>query len=304
LLLWKILPDLYTQIEFYELIRIQNQVPEKVRLETYKILDSIFDFKLRAAKSSASVRSKGLNQDSISKLSIELARQKFIVPNEMYENAILAVYPKNADDLDLVFEKAYVEHHLVLFKVFKDKFLNFLSKNKTDDVMKKIDELISFDPEISHPESSFYKAFSDYVSKLNLAEDKDNHKMIINSKMLNMIYEMPESDLSKIENLKTNDNLRSKIPTFDWVDLEDMKMLKDFFSNLSGPQIKYFIEFDPKFNDAMNKLDERALFRFNERMKTEANMALDWRSFRDKIKKCYTYKSAGSDVQTNIAKAS
>lgn len=303
-LMWKMLPDLYTQIQFYELIRIQNQVPDSMRETTYKILDSLFDFKYRASKDNSSKKVKGLSQEGLSSLSIELARLKFLEVNDLFEKSLQSVYPKSADNINQMFENLYLEHHLVLYKLYKESFINYISKIKTDDVMKKIDELIGFEPTKEHPSDEKYKSFIEQASKLNLNEEKTQHNSTINPKMLSMIYQMAEAELVKIEALKSNESLKSQIPTFDWIELDDLKMLKEFFSNLSGPEIKYLIEFDPKFNEAMNKLDERALFRFNERMKKEAHMALDWRSFRDKIKKCYKYKSAGSDVQTNIAKAS
>ncbi len=301
--LWSNFPDLYTQIQFYELIKIQNQVPENIRTATYKILDQVFDFKNRASKLPRSRKPKGLSQESLADLSIELARQKFMAPHDLYEKSILAIYPKYADGLEFVFDKLYLSHHLVLYKLYKEQFINYIAKIKTDDVMKKIDELIVFDPILSHPSDSNYKAFVDASAKLNLDDDKKNQNSGINPKMLAMVYQMPETDLDKIETMKTNEALRAQVPTFGWILLEDLKLLKDFFSNLSGPEMKYLIEFDAKFKEAMNKLDERALFRFNERMSKETHMTLDWRNFRDKIKKYYTYNPAGSNVQ-DVAKAS
>ena len=302
--MWQNFPDLNTQIQFIEIIRIQDQVKDELRNKTYEVLEKIFDFKNRAAITYIKKKSKGITKEGLANLSIDLARQKFIAPNEALEKCYQAVYPSKGDNIELLLEKSYDEHYVVLYKMFKDYFMSYLSVLNDDSIMYKINSLLTFEPCGDHAPDAKYKAFYDYASKLSFNTGNETKKSTINPKMISMIYSMPETELVKIDAMKTNEELRSQIPNFDWIQLEDAKLLKEFFSNLSGPEIKYLIEFDPKFNEAMNKLDERALFRFNERMKKEAHMALDWRSFRDKIKKCYKYKSAGSDVQTNIAKAS
>ena len=43
-ILWSQIPDLQSQIQFYEIIRIQNQISTEVLEGTYKVLDSVFAF--------------------------------------------------------------------------------------------------------------------------------------------------------------------------------------------------------------------------------------------------------------------
>lgn len=96
--------------------------------------------------------------------------------------------------------------------------------------------------------------------------------------------------------------IRSEIPCFAWINLEDLKLLKDFYANLSGPELKYLFDFDPKFNDSLNSLDDRIQFRVKERMKNEESMKLVWKEFRNKIKRYYSYQNARA--HENISKAS
>lgn len=303
LILWQNFPDLYTQIQFYELIKVQSQVPNEIRTSTFKILDSVFDFKTRASKDSSARSARVISQEQLASLSIDLVRQKFMAAHDLYEKSLTAIYPKHADKLEKLFLNSYLDHHLVLYKVYKEHFIAYLAQIKSDDVMKKIDELIGFDPINAHPSDDSYKAFAAHIDKVQSDAPDSEIDNQINPKMIEMIYQMSEADLSKIETMKSNESLKSSIPNFTWIQLGDLKMLKDFFNNLSGPEIKYLIEFEAKYKEAMGKMDERALFRFNEKMTNEANLKLNWRGFRDKIKRFYKYNSAGSDVQPDIAKA-
>jgi hypothetical protein len=302
-MLWHHLADLQSQIQFHEILRIQNQVPAEVRDLTYDILDKVFSFEKRASKNLPRRNSKSIHKETLSTISVELARLKFVKPNELVEKCFSNIYPDQADHITDLFMKGLGEHHVVLYKLFKDEFMSFISVRKDDSILPKINDLLTFDPETDHATDAQYKSFADFLSKTSLSEEAANKKKPVNSKIVNMIYNLSETELSKIEAMKSNEELKSEIPSFDWIQVEDQKMLKEFFSNLSGPEIKYLIDFDAKYNSALSSMDERAQFRFKERMNKEASMALNWKEFRQKIKKHYSYQAAGSN-ETNTQKAS
>lgn len=299
--LWQMLPDLSTQIQFMEVIRIQDQVKDDVRNKTYSVLDQIFDFKTRAAVSVIRKKVKGISKEGLTKLSTDLALLKFIKPNDGLEKCFLAVYPSKGDHIDTLIEKSYNEHYLVLYKMFKDHFMNYISGLKDDGLLEKINSMLTFEPYVDHASDDKYKSFSAFASKLNVKEF--SKKTSINTQIVHMIYSMPESELLKVEAMKSNEELKAEIPNLQWVNADDPKTIKDFFGYLSGPQIKFLMEYDPKYNDVFSKFDERTQFRFKEKMTKDANLALDWRDFRNKIKKVYSYKTAGSN-DSSIKKAS
>lgn len=302
-LLWTRFPDLKTQIQFLEIVKVQKEIPEELKEKTYQNLEGIFSYKKRAAVSRSSSSAKGISKENLESLSMELARYKFMTPNPELEKCFKEVYPANGDYLDLMFQKGYNDHYVVLYKLFDDKFMTFISSINDDRFLEKIDKLLTFDPSKDHASEEQYKAFCDFLSKENLEQTALEKQNTINPKIIKMIYAMPESEILKVEAMKSNESVRSEIPCFSWINTEDAKGLKDFFGNLSGPEIKCLLDFDPKFKKALDAMDERAQFRFNERMKTEANMALDWKQYRDKIKRFYSYKTAGSNG-TEHSKAS
>lgn len=291
-MLWQHLPDLQTQIQFYEIIKIQNQVDSTIRETTYDILDKIFSFEKRASLNLPRVQSKSINKNTLSTISVELARLKFIKPNPAVEKCFSGIYPLHADHLSILFAKAFDEHYIVLYKLYNEAFMSFLSLKKDDSVLSKINDLLTFDPDSDHASDEQYSAFAKFVSEVKLNEDSDDKKKPVNEKIVHMIIGLSEPELQKIEAMKNNEELKLKVPSFEWIKVDDSKSLKDFFSNLSGPEIKCLLEYDSKYNTALEAMDERAQFRFKERMNKEANMNLNWREFRQKIKKHYEYQSA------------
>lgn len=302
-ILWHHLRDLQIQIQFYETLRIQNQIPSEIKDLTSEIIDKIFSFEKRASANLSRKGSKSLHKETLSTVSVELARLKFIKPNEKIESCFTGIYPIQADHMQDLFHKGYDQHYMVLYKLYKDDFMNYLTTKKDESVLLKINDLLTFDPEADHASDQQYKSFSEFLAKLNLAEEAANKKKSVNSKIIHMILGLSEAELLKIEAMKNNDELRAEIPCFEWINIEDQKNLKDLFSNLSGPELKYLLDFDAKFTSALASMDERAQFRFKERMTKEANMVLNWREFRQKIKKTYSYKRAGGN-DPSISKAS
>lgn len=294
--LWKNLPDFQTQIQFFEVLKIQTQVPNDIKEKTGDILNKIYDFEKRASRSMPLKKSRGINKDILSAINVELAKLKFTKPNVELENCLQTIYPNHADRLGLMFQKA-MDHHVVLYKLFNDEFMSYLTSIKDDSVLSKIDDLLTFDPVEDHASSDQYKAFSESIKNLSTQNDDSHSKKSVNSKIVHMILGLSEYELAKIDGMKKNEDLKAEVPTVDWIVVDDLKMLKDFFSNLSGAEIKFLIDFDPKFNTALGAMDERAQFRFKERMNKEASMVLNWREFRHKIGKNYKYvKTDYNDV--------
>lgn len=302
-IMWHCLQDLRTQIQFYEVLRIQKNIDEATLSKTLEIVNKVFAFEDRASKKQNSRRAKGFSKEDLSMISVELAKLKFITPNASFEKCLSAVYPAVADDLRHIFVQGLdAGHHTVLYKLFKDEFMNFLSIKNDPSVLVKINDLLTFDPEADHAKDAEYEAFAQFVSETDWSAVDSSDKRSVNFKIVQLIYNLPEAELLQVEAMKTNEELRSEIPCFAWINLEDLKLLKDFYANLSGPELKYLFDFDPKFNHSLNSLDDRIQFRVKERMKNEESMKLVWKEFRNKIKRYYSYQNAGA--HENISKAS
>lgn len=306
--LWQYLPDLQTQIQFYEILRIQKNVDKALLGKVLDISNKVFAFEERASKKQASRRSRGFTKEDLSAISVELAKQKFITPNASYEKCLTAVYPAVADDLRNLFVQGLDGHHAVLYKLFKDEFMNFLSIKNDSSILEKINDLLTFDPESDHASDEQYQSFAQFVSSTDWATAQASDHKAVNAKVVQMIYNLPESELLQVEAMKSREDLRSEIPCFEWINLADHKLLKDFYANLSGPELKYLFDFDKKYNDALLALDDRIQFRVKERMSNEENMKLVWKDFRNKIKRFYSYsssaKATNSGAQEHASKAS
>lgn len=298
-ILWQYLPDLQTQIQFYEIIRIQKNTPAEVLKASLDIVSKIFAFEERVSKN-RTIKAKGFTKDDLAVVSVELAKLKFTQPNASYEKCLSSIYPKLADNLYLVFDKGFDGHHLVLYKIFKNDFMNFLSSKKDPKVLEKIDDLLIFDPNLDQPTDQQYSTFADFLSKTNWSETNITRKTV-NTQVVQMIYNLPEAELLQVEAMKNNEELKAEVPSFAWINTEDHKLLKDFFANLSGPELKYLLDFDKKYSESLAALDERIQFRVKERMTNEVNMKLVWKDFRNKIKRYYSYQSAGSHESASKA---
>ena len=302
-ILWAHIPDLQTQIQFYEIIRIQNQISSDILEGTYKVLDSVFSFEKRASNNRQK-RGKGFDKNTLSIISVELARLKFVKPHEHIEAAFGAMYPSKADNLDTVFKSGLEEHYLVLYKLYKDQFMNFVSSLNDSSVLEKINSLLMFDPETDHASDEEYKAFAQFLNAESF-ESEQGEKKAVNSKIVHMIYGLSEQELSKVDAMKNNEDLKSEIPCMTWIDLEDANKMKAFIISLSGPEIKAFFEHDDKHEAVTKSLDERTQFRIQEKINQGKNSSVNWRLFRNKIKQHYSYQSEKmDDGAENIAKAS
>lgn len=302
--LWQYLPDLQTQIQFYEIIRIQNQISADILKASFEVLDKVFDFENRASKNHSHKRARGFSKEDLSVISVELARLKFIEPHAGLERCYQEIYPKCADHLSPVFEQGMADHHIALYKMFKDDFMNLIS-SKSDDarVLSKIDDLLTFDPNDDHATDEQYSKFAQFLKDANFAKDTSGGKRSVNSKVVQMIYGLPEAELLKVEAMKNNEDLKSEIPCFSWIDSSEAKSYRDFLVDLSGAEMKYLFDFDNKFEQATQTMDERTQFRIKERISKEENMVLNWKEFRQKIKRHYNYESAGAH-ENKTSKAS
>lgn len=291
-ILWQRLPDLQTQIQFYEIIRIQHQIAEDALNGTFEVLDKVFSFKERASKNHGRKKAKGFNKEDLSFISVELARLKFIDPDKNLEKCLTALYPKNADHIHVLFAQGMNDHHIVLYKIFKDEFMSFMSSKNDSSVLSKIDDLLTFDPEQDMPEETRLHSFAQFLEQSELSKDAHKAKRGVNAKVVHMIYGLPETELMQVEAMKNNEDLKTEVPCFSWINTEDGKSLKEFYASLSGPELKYLLDFDNKFTGALSSMDERMQFRVKERITKEEHMKINWREFRNKIKKHYAYEGA------------
>ncbi len=301
-ILWAHMPDLQTQIQFYEIIRIQNQISEIILNETYKVIHEVYNFEKRASSVLHNQRSKGFNKNTLSVISVALARLRYAKPHALVEEAFSAMYPTKADNLSEVFKNGLNEHYIVLYKLFKDQFMNFVSESTDSNVLDKINDLLMFDPLRDHATDKQYKSFVNFLNADSF-KVSGTEKKSVNAKVVHMIYGLSEGELSKVDAMKSNDVLRAEIPCMSWIDLEDITKLKVFLTNLSGSEIKWFKEHSIDHKEAINLLDERTQFRIQEKISKNKETNINWRVFRNKIKKVYSYKGAQNYDET-IFKAS
>jgi len=182
--LWQQIPDFKSQIQFYEIIKIQKDISENV----YQILDSVFSFKSRS-NSANSVRSQGFSKHTLSNISVELAKIKFSDVHNDHEEVLSEIYPNCADHKSELYEKGLEKHYLVLYKIFKDDFMNYLSTSKNSNIMDKVNDLLTFDPSSDHPESSKYKSFVSFLKESNFGV-KDKSQKTVNNKVVQMLYNL------------------------------------------------------------------------------------------------------------------
>ena len=306
-IMWSHIPDLQSQIQFYEIIRIQNQIDTTVIAETYKILDEIFAFEKRAS-SNKHKRGKGFDKTTLSIISVELARLKFVQPHEQIEKAFGALYPFKSDHMEAIFKDGINEHYIVLYKLFKDDFMNYISSSNDSTVLDKINDLLMFDPESDHASDEQYTAFGDFLTNQSFDEVKDEKKSV-NSKIVHMIYGLSEVELDRVEAMKSNEDLKAEIPCMTWINLADANKLKSFMITLTGPETKCFIEHDKSHEEALETMDDRTKFRVQEKMTQAKGASVNWRQFRNKIKKHYSYQSnaigeGADEAKNDVAKAS
>lgn|GEM_PF-1860218 len=302
-IMWSHIPDLQSQIQFYEIIRIQKQIDAEVITETYKVLDEIFAFEKRAS-SNKHKRGKGFDKTTLSTISVELARLKFVTPHAQIEKAFGALYPFKSDHMDTIFKNGLSEHYIVLYKLFKDDFMNYISSSNDSSVLDKINDLLMFDPETDHASDEQYTAFGTFLSAESFEEAKDEKKTV-NSKIVHMIYGLSEQELGRVEAMKSNEDLKAEIPCMTWVNLEDANKLKAFVISLTGPETKCFLEYDAAYAQALDGLDDRTKFRVQEKTTQAQSSSVNWRQFRNKIKKHYSYQSeTTNEVKEDVAKAS
>jgi len=157
-IMWTHIPDLQSQIQFYEIIRIQNQIDAAVMAETYEVLDKIYAFEKRAS-SNKHKRGKGFDKNTLSTVSVELARLKFVEPHAQIEKAFGALYPFKSDHMASIFKNGLNDHYIVLYKLFKDDFMSFISNSSDSTVLDKINDLLMFDPETDHASDEQYAGF-------------------------------------------------------------------------------------------------------------------------------------------------
>ncbi len=301
-ILWVHLPDIQTQIQFFEIIRIQNQISETILNETYKIIHEVYNFEKRASSVLHNQRPKGFNKNTLSVISVALARLRYAKPHSLVEDAFGAIYPTKADYLSEVFKHGLNEHYIVLYKLFKDQFMHFVSESRDSNVLSKINDLLMFDPLTDHGTHEQYKGFINFLNTESF-KTLSAEKKPVNAKVVHMIYGLSEDELFKVDAMKNNDVLKAKIPCMSWVDLTDTVKLKAFVTNLSGSEIKCFKEYNVDHKEAINLLDERTQFRIQEKVSKDKQANINWRVFRNKIKKIYSYESMQNNEKT-VAKAS
>jgi hypothetical protein len=306
-IMWSQIPDLQSQIQFYEIIRIQNQIEATIISETYKVLDEIFAFEKRAS-SNKHKRGKGFDKSTLSTISVELARLKFVKPHEQIEKAFGALYPFKSDHMEAVFKDGLSEHYIVLYKLFKDDFMNYVSNSDDSSVLDKINDLLMFDPETDQASDDQYTAFSEFLSNKSFDEAKEEKKGV-NAKIVYMIYGLSEEELGRVEAMKSNEDLKAEIPCMTWINLEDAHKFKAFMISLTGPETKCFVEHDKSHEEALESMDDRTKFRVQEKITQAKGSSINWRQFRNKIKKHYTYQSdvlsgEADEVKNDVAKAS
>ncbi|MGH1467262.1 MAG: hypothetical protein ACRBBP_00060 [Bdellovibrionales bacterium] len=301
-ILWAHMSDLQTQIQFYEIIRIQNQISESILNETYEVIDKVYDFEKRASNARASRRAKGFDKNTLSTISVELARLRYTQPNTLIEESFSAMYPAKADNLDAVFKNGLDSHYIVLYKLFKDQFMGFVSESTDANVLDKINDLLMFDPLTDDATDEQYKNFVSFLNAESF-ESAGEEKKSVNSKVVHMIYGLSEEELGRVDAMKNNEELRAEIPCMSWIDLSDANKLKSFIINLSGAEITCFKAHDASHEEAMGLLDERTQFRIQEKVAQDKETTVNWRSFRNKIKQIYSYEGAQNHDET-ISKAS
>jgi hypothetical protein len=306
-IMWSHIPDLQSQIQFYEIIRIQNQIDTVVIAETYKVLDEIYAFEKRAS-SNKHKRGKGFDKNTLSTISVELARLKFVKPHAQIEKAFGALYPFKSDHMSEIFKNGLNDHYIVLYKLFKDDFMNYISSSNDSSVLDKINDLLMFDPETDHASDEQYTAFGEFLEAETFDEAKDEKKSV-NSKIVHMIYGLSEEELGRVEAMKSNEDLKSEIPCMTWINLEDQNKFKAFMISLTGPETKCFLEHDKSHEEAVEGLDDRTKFRVQEKTTQAKSSQINWRQFRNKIKKHYSYQSDAvsgnntDEAREDVAKA-
>ena len=284
-ILWEQVPDFKSQIQFYEIIKIQKDIPHR----TYEILDTVFSFKSRA-KSASSQRALGFNKNTLSNISVELAKVKFSEVHQSEEKVLSELFPNCADHKNALYAQGVDQHYLVLYKIFKDDFMNYLSKDSSGSIISKINDLVTFDPQEDHPSDEQYDSFHSFLKATDFGS-KNNGQKTVNNKVIQMLYKLSEEDLSNVKALKESEDLKTLVPRVSWINFEDTATLKSFLTNLDGHELKLFLRDDDSYSTAISSLDDRTQFRLKEKAAKGDQDQIDWANLRGKIKLFYSYKS-------------
>lgn len=309
-ILWSNIPDLASQIQFFEIIRIQKSVSPEIMATTQSSLDAVFSYEKRADQKSSRRNAKSFGKNTLSQVSVELAKLKFMSLNKDLDSAYNAIYPDKGDHLEEVFSQGAKEHYLVLYKLFNEDFMNYLSNQSSDDeedsgFLNIMNDILTFDPETDDLEASQYESFVSFVNNLSV-NDESNTKSgkSVNSKVVNMIYGLSEDEITKVKAMKDNEDLKAQVPTFEWIISEDLGKLKDFINALNGAEISCLMSKKSSFEEDMKKLDDRMQFKIKERMRKDSGVSINWRQFRDKIANNYSYNDGSDKADDELSKAS
>jgi len=296
--LWAQIPDFKSQLQFCEIIKIQKDIPE----QAHTILDSVFSFKSRSGNTSAQ-RSKGFNKNTLSNISVELAKIKFSDAHQQVEKVLSEIYPNCADHTSELYSKGMENHYLVLYKIFKDDFMNHMSSDASGSILGKINDLLTFDPETDHPSDSEYQAFNSFLKESKFGGKIEGQKSV-NNKVVQMLYKLSEADLENVKALKESDELKAMVPRVSWVKSEDAGTLKSFLTNLDSNELQLFLVDNDSFSSAISALDDRTQFRLKEKSNKGDRELIDWSNLRGKIKMFYSYESPTMSEQSDEKKAS
>lgn len=306
-ILWSKIGDLESQIKLHEIIRIQSEIDSKILNKTQKALDSIFSFEERAARNSASRKAaRGFDKNTLSTVSVELARLKFLKADKTVEGALQAIYPNMADSMDHLFEEGAAEHHLVLYKLFKEDFMSYISSKDTSgegaaELLNIINELLTFDPDNDDLEADQYKSFTSFLKTIDVGEAGKSSKKSVNSNVLQMLYGLSDDELKNVKALQNDELLKAKVPTLEWVSVEDTAALKSFVNALNGTELACLKDTASWFDEGIQSLDERTQFRVKERMNQNKDDTVNWKALRDKIGQHFSYGKAGENNELSKA---
>ncbi len=308
--LWTHIPDLASQIQLFEIIRIQKNVEDSTMSETQSALDAVFSYEKRSDKRTSSRRrGKSFGKNTLSEISVELAKLKFMSLNQDLDNAYKAIYPDKGDNLNDLFAQGASEHYLVLYKLFSEGFMNFLSDkaSASDDeaFLNIMNDILTFDPETDELEADKYSAFASFVGGLSFDDESSSKEnKSVNSKVVKMIYGLSEDEITKVKAMKDNEDLRAQVPTFEWIVAEDIGQLKNFINVLNGAEISCLISQKSNFEEDIKKLDDRMQFKIKERIRKDSGVQLNWRQFRDKIASNYNYNNGSDNADDGLSQAS
>lgn len=299
-LLWQSLPGMQTQIQFVETIKIQTNVAADVLEQSLKILDQVFDFKSRSGNKDKK-RAIALNKNILSQFSVDLAKLSYSEKDENIEKCFAKIYPSKADHLSLVFKSAMNDHSLTLYKLFKDQYMNFISSQSDNNMVSKLNDLVTFDPDVDEVPVEKLNAFVQFLDQFKVDEQNISKEKSVNSKVVEMMCSLSENELDKVDALKSNEQLKAEVPTFNWIQLTDTKVLKDFFAELNAAELKTVLDYNEDFNKSIGSFDERTQFRIKEKIAKSDAHSVNWKVLRGKIKNYYKYEANNGNQEKKSA---